>query len=164
MHSMSTLRCACIGLLHIYVGLHVGQQMQSSARWAGMRSMFHMLQLSVHQALKCACIDVMHIWMPHWKWSAQHIDDALCCCSNAHQSQNLYVTSDEAVIGELQCTAYYHEMMTCRKNRVSVSSPMCIANVSWACITVMCIWEIVLSIRVLNWKWAHMLWFQCTAW
>ena len=71
--------------------------------------------------------------------------------------------SDEAVIGELQCTAYYHEMMTCRKNRVSVSSPMCIANVSWACITVMCIWKIVLSIRVLNWKWAHMLWFQCTA-
>ena len=75
--------------------------------------------------------------------------------SHARQAQNLDVTSDEAVMGELQCTTYYYEMMNCRKNRVSVSSPMSVANVSWACIT-------VLSIRVLNWKWAHMLGFQCT--
>ena len=31
---------------------------------------------------------------------------SLCCCSNAHQSQILYGPSDEAVIGELECTAH----------------------------------------------------------
>ena len=31
---------------------------------------------------------------------------SLCFYSNAHQSQTLYGPSDEAVIGELECTAH----------------------------------------------------------
>jgi len=43
---------------------------------------------------------------------------------------NLYVQSDEAVIGELECAAYYHQLMICSKSKVAVISPMCIANAS----------------------------------
>ena len=39
----------------------MNRQMQSNERGAGMRSIFTVQQLSVHQALSCACIDFMHI-------------------------------------------------------------------------------------------------------
>jgi hypothetical protein len=72
---------------------------------------FHVQQLAVHQALKWACIDVMYVCKQHWKWSMPHnassIDDVLCCFPNVHQSKYPYVSSDEAVIGEMECTACF---------------------------------------------------------
>ena len=86
------------------------RQMQSNEVGAGMRSIFTVQQLSVHQALSCACIGIMHIWVPHWKWTTEHnassIDVVWCSISSAHQKQN--IPAHEAVNEELECAACSH--------------------------------------------------------
>jgi len=54
MHSMSHVRCACIGLRHISKDAKQRTMSQEAQH-------FHVQQLPVHQALKCVCIDVMLI-------------------------------------------------------------------------------------------------------
>jgi len=124
---MSTLKCACIGLLHICVlsNLCSAKRSAHAKQWTMSWDAQHIsctatVTASNTERRRHRCNAHLHAVL---EWSAQHnasaIDDVLCCCSSAHQSQNLSVPSDEAVIGEVECAAYYHQLMICSQSKGS---------------------------------------------
>ena len=148
---MSTLTCACIGVMHIWALYRNWAHMllrflctSVTWSWAAQRipssadDVFWAESLS-HQSPYAASVTNLCL-----HWCSAHLFSALC--SSPHRSQGLCVESDEAVLGEIWSASYFTINWWCL-----------ISILTCACIGFMHIW-------LLYWSWAHMLlWFQCAS-